>query len=259
MKINESLSSIGIVVVIVFALYSFGNNGQNVQQANATNSHDSSPRIITVTGSAEMMVEPDQVELEITIHESSESQLEKAEKHFYEILSEHNIEKSDVSYNQSNNYWYWYYWWSYRNRPILRKQFYISLDGNTDFLALVKSLNKNWVQNVRVNSTNNSRMQELREEVKKEAVKAAKNKAGYMLQSIDERVGQVISIEEVTQNNNNIQNPYWYYSGRNTFNSNSVSNSVVSYTPASSGGSGEVENAHSIKLRYEVVATFKIE
>ncbi len=259
MKINETLGSAALLLILIFGVYSFTSRTETKQTADKPITNETTPRTIQVTGSAEMNVQPDEVELEISIHENSESQLKKSEETLYKILEEHNIPKDEVNFNHANNNWYWYYWWSYRNRPILRKQFYVKLHGDTDFLALVQSLNKNWVENVRVHSTNNSRMQTLREEVKIEAIKAAKRKADYLLESIDEDLGKIVSIEEINnQDGSNNVYPYWYHSGRNNFNSNVVSNSVVSYTPSSSGNA-EVDNTHTIKLRYQIMATFSIQ
>ncbi len=258
MKINETLGSAALLLILIFGVYSFTNRTHSDQTNNHQTETEKKPRTIQVTGSAEMDVQPDEVELEITIHESTEGSLKKVEETLYKTLEKHNISKDKVSFFSAQNSWYWYYWWSYRHRTH-RKQFYVSLRGDTDFLALVKSLNKRWVENIRIHKTSNSRLQELREDVKIEAVKAAKKKAAYLLESIGEDLGSVVSVEEVsTPHNSNDGYPYWYNYSRNNFNSNIVSNSSLNYT-SNSGGHMEVDNTHTIKLRYQIVATFSIQ
>ena len=99
---------------------------------------------------------------------------------------------------------------------------------------------------MRIAKTSSKRLQELREEIKIEALCAAKDKAIYLLESIDERIGKVISIEEVPDNRDY---GYWYQNQPLTSNS----------TLSTSSSATDIENIAAIRLRYEVVAKFEIE
>ena len=210
--------------------------------------NDDKSRFISVTGSAEVIVAPDEIELEIILKEynpqgSKKYRLSVVESKFLDILAKNNIDKKSILFGGSN--YYWYYWWSYRNANYKQKTYKIKLNSSTDFLSLMKDLNFKGVYSLRISNTSNEHLQELRKDIKISALKAAKDKAIYLLDSIDEKLGCVISIEEVPEN----QNYYW----RGT--QNVMSNAVVS----SNSSDSDIENVASIKLRYEVKAKFSIE
>ena len=122
----------------------------------------------------------------------------------------------------------------------------MNLNKETNFLKLVEDLNEKWVENIRIASKKNKDIQKYRKDVKIEAVKAAKEKATYLLESVGEHIGSVISIEEIPENNN-----YWYG------NTNLLSNSIINHN-ATNNNDDEVKNVASIKLRYEIKAKFEI-
>lgn len=235
-------------------------------------SNSKQPKQITVTGSAEMSLDPTEVELAIVIHDRR-TDIEKRESDLVEICRKHKISEDQLNFKGaigSAYYWdYWYWWWWYRNATDITQTYKLKVDGKTNILELVKDLNKTWVQNITISSTTNKDIQTYRKEVKKEAMRMAKEKAAYLLEAIGEEVGSVISVEEVISDHKKTPeydpyyrwywgNPYYYgNSVNNSSNSNMNSNSVMS----SSGGSNEqnsLEGLSKIKLRYEVKAVFEI-
>ncbi len=213
----------------------------------AQKSESMETRFIAVTGSAEMSVQPDEVELEITLKGYGEKnnlmELSKVESRFFEILEKNNIPKGNVKFNNSR--FYWYQWWSYRKSPYQQKSFILQLNESTDFLALMKDLDMEGVSKISIFNTSNKNLQDLRKEVKINAVKAAKEKAKYLLESIDEKLGGLISIEEVNPSSN------YYWGARQD---------MVSNVQLSTVRSGEEMNdVTAIKLRYEVNAKFEIQ
>lgn len=203
-----------------------------------------SDRYITVEGSAEIMIPPDEIKLEIILREyDSNHKMEKIESQFLDILSKNKIETKKIEL--SNPTWQWHYWWSYRNTDFRRKRYSIILDRNTDLFQLSRDLNKKWVESTRVISSSNKEEQQLRKEVKIAAVKAAKEKAEYLLESIGEDVGPIISIEEVPKNQNYIN--YW---GKQRTMSN--------VTLGQAGPNSQFDHIASNKMRYAVTATFQI-
>lgn len=208
-------------------------------------------RIITVTGSAEMIVPPDEIELEITLTEyGSGSTISKIENALMKILLGNDVPKEKVMFNGSFTSFYWYYWWHHRNDSRKSKKIIVTLDAKTDFMKLVKDLDKEYISHIRITKTSNKDIQKLRRDVKIEAIKAAKAKAKYLLEAIDEEVGRLITVDELAEVNHN-QNFFWNH----TNTSNVVSNSVMSYSK--SRGS-YVENVPEIKLRYEIKTQFEI-
>jgi uncharacterized protein len=207
-------------------------------------------KYITVTGSAEMSIEPDELELSITLY-SQRQDLDKKETDFYAILKKHDISQNQLTFNQSDSWWDW---WYYRNSSEISKTFKLKVDAKTNLLNLVKDLNKNWVHSISITSSTNKNIQTYRKEVKKEAIRAAKEKATYLLDAVEEKIGSAITVEEISDNNNSNYNS-WY---ANNLLSNSISNSNISVNSYDNNGSDKIENVSKIKLRYEVKVIFEI-
>lgn len=222
-----------------------------ILNANAIEISTETPRIITVTGSAEIVIPPDEIELEITLTESGGwNTMSKIEQAFMKLLLGNDIKNDKVIFNSSNASFYWYYWWYHRNDSRKSKKITLKLDVKTDFMKLVRDLDKEYVSSIRITKTSNKDLQKFRREVKIEAIKAAKAKATYLLEAVDEEVGRLMMVEElqIVDNNN-----HWY----GQIESNVVSNSVMSYSKSDRSG-GYIENVPEIKLRYEIKTKFEI-
>lgn len=254
---------------------------------NCFKAQEISKKQITVTGSAEMSIDPDQVEISVVLY-SARSDFEKREDEFIALCKKYKIPEDQLAFKGSSNdwsYWYnWYYWWYYRSASYQTQTYKIKLNSNVNLMAFVKELNKSWVQNISISSTSNKNMAMYRKEVKKEAIRMAKEKATYLLEAIDEQIGSVISVEEITTDNHTKNNnhpngyggyydgygwytPYYsgYYGGNNSnsmSNSSMNSNSVMNSGSVAGTASNTVEDAilglSKIKLRYEVKTVFEI-
>ena len=208
-------------------------------------------RIITVTGSAEMIVPPDEVELEITMTEyGGGSTISKIETSLIKLLMGNDVTKDKIMFNGSFTSFYWYYWWHHRNDSRKSKKIIVTLDAKTDFMKLVRDLDKEYISHIRITKTSNKDIQKLRRDVKIEAIKAAKAKAKYLLEAVDEEVGRLITVDELAEVNND-QNFYWNHTNTNSV----VSNSVMSYSKSKGSYVG---NVPEIKLRYEIKTQFEI-
>lgn len=220
-------------------------------------------RFIEVSGSAEMNLQPDEIELEVILQEYDRSgrkiKLDNINDSFYAVLRKNKMKAEDLEFINNANYYYWWYWWSYRNEYYQTKTITLKLSSQTNILKLVEDLNTKWVQSIRIAKSTHSKLQEYRKQVKAEAAKAAKEKATYLLESLGEELDNVLSVEEVpeTTNNNNPYNYYWWY---NQGSSNLLSNSNVSVNQnqGSSSRSSGIEHVASIKLRYEIKVKFAI-
>jgi uncharacterized protein len=230
----EKLSiRISIILLILFSINSYSQNFDT-------------RKYIEVTGSAEMSIQPDEIELEIILveydKEGKKINLDKVNSDFNDVLIKNGIDIKTLTLISSSNYWW--YWWSNRKESYQTKTINLKLNKETNFLKLVEDLNKKWVQNISIAKSTNKEIYKFRKEVKIEAIKAAKEKASYLLESVGEQIGGVISIQEIPEENN-----YWY--NRN----NMLSNSNIS---VSSRNSDAVENVAEIKLRYEIKVKFEI-
>lgn len=234
------MKKISLVIVCAFTFLN----------ANAIEIVEPLNRIITVTGSAEMIVPPDEVELEITMTEyGGGSTISKIETALMKILVGNEVPKEKIVFDGSFTSFYWYYWWNHRNDSRKSKTITVKLDAKTDFMKLVRELDKEYVSQIRITKTSNKNIQELRRDVKIMAIKAAKAKAKYLLEAVDEEVGRLITVDELSELNNQ-----GYYGNNNVY-SNVLSNESMSYSK--SRGS-YVANVPEIKLRYEIKTQFEI-
>lgn len=209
-------------------------------------------KYIEVTGSAEMTVAPDEVELEISLQEYDKAgkkiKLDEISRDFTRVLISHNIDTASVSFISSSDF-YWWYWWSQREKYYQRRTVTIKLNDKVNVLKLVEDLNEKWVESIRIAKSTHSRITEYRKQVKEDAARAAKDKAAYLLKVLGEEPGGVLSVDEVPEINNN----YWW---NNT--SNMMSNSVAFNTQVSPGDTNGVNGISGIKLRYEIKVKFAI-
>ena len=90
----------------------------------------------------------------------------------------------------------------------------------------------------------NKDLTKFREGVKIEAMKAARRKAGYLLESVGEDLGELISVVELDNNANCFWKPQDMYA-----------NSMLSSNNEESKGA----NMRKIKLRYEIKVRFEIQ
>ncbi len=214
---------------------------------NAQNDATQKLRYISIIGSAEMNIQPNEIELEIVFKEYEKNDekinLDAIEDEFYKTIKKNKIDKKNVLFGQSN--YYWYYWWTYRNDDLKRKTLTLKLTPKTNLLKLVKDLDQPWVESLRISKSTHTKLQEFRKEIKIKAIKAAKEKANYLLESIGEKTGKVISIEEVPDYS---RNNWYYWEDR-------LSNQSIN----TNQHSNEIENIAAIKLRCEIKAVFEIE
>lgn len=200
-------------------------------------------RFISVTGSAEVVIQPDEIELQIVLKEYdlalNKEKIEKIESDFFKILKQNSISSEQVLLNDSQ--YSWYRWWSYRNDFHGQKHYILKLSTETDLMSFMKELNIKGVHSINISKTTSSKSQALRKEIKISAMKAAKEKAEYLLESVGEKVGQLISVQEII-------NPYSRYS-----NSPIRSNSSRSIETQN-----QIENISPILIRYEVKTKFAI-
>jgi uncharacterized protein len=213
---------------------------------------------------------PDEVELQIRIteydHEKKHA-IEHIQAQLVEKLSAAGIAQNKIIQDDiQGNYYYWrYYWdWNYwyypQNRPYISKQVTVKLESMKQASKVVESLKMRGISNISLGQSTNKKIHEYRKQVKLEAIKAAREKAQYMLEGIGNTLGNVVSVKEIVNDNNYRNQHYWWGYPYYTSN-NSISNSNMSVgTVGGEGNEGDEHNAGSknIKLRYEVEVVFEI-
>ena len=209
--------------------------------------------MIEVSGSAEQMVTPNEFTFKITILERLDKKdkitIEQQEASLRTELSKIGIDPvEELSvYDLSSNYIP-----RKKVREVLGTKDYrlkiIDISRIAPLTELVDRLN---ISKLDLIDTEHSEMTRLRRETKMEAMKAAKEKATYLLGAIGERIGKPIYIKEVEEtsrfqleatssNSNNFTS-----NGRRTTDSSTDSDSDLSFT--------------QIKIRFVIEAKFEIE
>jgi len=204
------------------------------------------PRTIEVTGSAEMAVQPDEIVLSIVLRTASHKD---KKKDFLKILSDHGVTEDKIAFESSNNQYWWWYYSSYHDNSVQR--YSVTIDSTVNAMSLMEALKQPWVEQIRITERSNSNIQEYRKQVKIEAIKAAKEKASYMLAALDEEIGAVVTITELDGDVNN-NNPYYYWNQ----NQNSITSNAVLYSDQSAQST--VGGVAMQTLRYQVKIIFNI-
>lgn len=223
-------------------------------------------KTINVTGSAEMAVKPDQIKLQVRLYVERDKKDTK-EKEFFKILEKHGIKKEDVEIFGLNGhqgpYWrWWYYYYEYWYYSSSYYQTYtIPINNEVDPQKLLSDLKKPLIYSVAIVNGEVSNITEYRKKVKIEAIKAAKEKAQYLLGALGEQIGTVINIQEISpslQQNYRGWDPYWGYSYSYPSHNLSASSSNTIVNSGQQNNQNGIQHVASDKLKYEVSVTFQI-
>lgn len=205
--------------------------------------------IIEVTGSAELEIIPDEIYVSVTLREFMEDRkkqtIDGIEKEFRNVLNKLSIDPKQLSLeNVYGNYDYDYKT-NKRGEFLNAKVYIIKFNTLEKYNQLVMSLDKKGIENVTIQRTGHSKMEEYRRQVKVDALKAAKDKAEQMLQSINKKVGDIMLVRE-RDNNMGYYQPMLYRAKSNVA------------MEADQAGQEPIE-MQKIKIRYEVEAHFVIQ
>lgn len=214
------------------------------------------PKTITVTGTAEMELVPDEIYVNVDLKEyekkgSGKVDLEKIKADFLKSARSIGLPDSVVSiaaYDGFNGNPYWL-------RKKKKEELYASITYQVKFNSskkmdeLVEKLDDMATQNFYITRTAHSKLETYRKNLKMQAVKAAKEKATYLTEAIDEKAGEAITINE----------PQEYY--QPYINARAANYSLAKQNLEAADVAGAPEAAmdfKKIKLRYDVTATFAL-
>jgi hypothetical protein len=159
-------------------------------------------------------------------------------------ITKDRIEIQNMSgFDQSS--WYWRRHKKEQPDLMASTTYIIKFSNAGDIDKLVNTLDDNATQNLFISKTDNSRMEDYRKEVKIKALQAAKAKAQYLCESIGEKMGQALYIQEIE--NTGYPQPMM---GKMM-----MSNMAMEGAPSANEGI----NFQKIKIRYEMQAQFAIQ
>lgn len=231
-----------ICILIVFLSFMFV-TAQNVINAPL--------RYIEVTGSAEMSIDPDEIVLSIQLKEfwieefstpnnpkkfKNKISIEELENDLYKTLAKIGIPKDQILINNIGNSWR-----SRGQELLFTKEYEIVIKDFSQIDSLFILLNKKGVESIYIKELKNKNISEFRKQVKVLALKAAKEKSDYLLESIGKKSGDIILIQEMEENSN----------------FNWRSNGISNYYEDSSNDDNS-EKYRKIVLKYKIKAQFEI-
>ncbi len=205
-------------------------------------------KLIEVSGSAEMEILPDEIYLSISLREyvndKVKVRLNEIDKHFLKVMNELKIDKNDIAIEGAAGFYNWDYQRQKETEFLASKTYVLKLVDLNGYNRLMERLDNKGIQHVYLQRTSHSKIEEYRQKVKVDALKAAKEKARIMLESIGEQMGEVVLIKETSNDA--------YYPLQRTMLSNTAMDGNASQESAPES------DVQKIKIRYEVMAAFRI-
>jgi uncharacterized protein YggE len=240
----KKIFSLSILLILCFLL-----NAQN-QLVNPF------PKTISVTGSAEMDVIPDEIYVQIDLKEYKKKgekiELENIKTNFLNTCKTMGIADSLISIVAYEGYNYNYWNWRKRKKDpdmLAAISYQVKFKDSKKIDDLIDHLDDEATSNFQIVRTSHSRIQEFRKQLKIQAVKAAKDKAIYLTEPIGEKLGEAITITEPDDNS-------VYY-----FALDKPSNTVLkekAYQDRYSNNGDAAIDFKKIKLKYDVKILFAL-
>lgn len=185
------------LVFLVLALVSLNSYAQNTaQQPNR--------KTIAVTGIAEMEVVPDEIYVSITLQEYKDNGnkviVETLEKALREVLNTMKIDVKNLSIEGSYGYRNYVPKKHKQKEFFLSKTYQLKMSELSKYNELIDRLDDEGISQVYISRTHHSKMEEFKKQMKINAIKAAKEKATYLLVAISEQLGEALEVNEQANN-----------------------------------------------------------
>jgi len=215
------------------------------------------PKTITVNGSAEMEVIPDEIYVQVDLKEYQKKgekiNIDQIKSDFLKNVRSLQIPDSAISiasYEGFNGY----PWWRKRKKDkeadlMATISYQVKLNSSYKLDQLVNLLDDEATLNFQVIKTSHSRINEWRKELKIQTVKAAREKAIYLSEAINEKLGEAVTIREP----NDVS---LYYYPRNAYSNLKYSNTQMEVQAAPANESAI--DFRKIKLKFDVNVVFAI-
>jgi hypothetical protein len=249
---------------------------------------EAEPRVVTVTGSAEMLIPPDEISVNISYREywrngeaRDKMTIETLENKIVKAAEKAGIPAKSIaiaSYGDWKYNWnYWNYWYG-TSDALTQKSLTIRLKTTSQLRDIIdnikaRSIQKQGIVGITLSASSHSKIQEYRKLVKTRALQAAQDKAGYLLESLGETRSRLLRVSEAqdpqtatTSTQGHFGYPYYYGLGGLGYRSQTQGNLGISnvsvavpYAPDMPGNSESTDlTLKPIQLQYAIEATFEI-
>lgn len=212
------MKQLTLILVAILSL-----NSMNAQQQPVCNPY---PKTISVTGTAELEIVPDEIYVQVDLREYKKKGDEKVDievikTEFLSACKSIGLPDSVItiaSYEGMNNA----DWWRKKKKDpnlFATISYQIKFSSSKKMDDLVSKLNDEATSNFKIVRTWHSKMTEYRKQLKIAAVKAAKEKGIYLTEAIGEKLGSAVTITEDNQPLNVMENENltYQFSTSNTF------------------------------------------
>ncbi|GLU51006.1 SIMPL domain-containing protein [Dyadobacter frigoris] len=167
-------------------------------------------RKIEVAGFSEMEVVPDELYFNISLREyfnDEKNQKDKViistlEKQLIKAIAEAGLPKEVLSISGVGGYQNYV---DKKKKPatfLESKQYELKIDRADKLDAILSKVESRGIQYANIARVDHSKKEEFKKQVKINALKDAKNKATYLLEAVDQKLGPVLEIREVEDNIN---------------------------------------------------------
>lgn len=173
-------------------------------------------KTITVNGSAETEVVPDEIYVQVDLREYNKKNSDKVDintikNNFLAACRSIGLSEKDISVQSyqgyDQNYWITK---KKKQNPDMKASvsYWIKVNNVSKLDELVEKMDDQATQNFFIAKTSYSKMDDLKKDMKITAIKAAKEKAIYLAEAVGEHAGQAITINEPVEIDNTPR-PYY--------------------------------------------------
>ncbi|PWN66612.1 SIMPL domain-containing protein [Chryseobacterium oncorhynchi] len=205
------------------------------------NAQEVKKNAIEVTGVAEMEVEPDEIIFSIGIKADNKNDLADNEKKMFDILKSAGVKNEDIKFKSM-------YQNIYSKTAKFSKNYQFKANTKSNISKIFEDLNQKWVSSLNISEVKNTKIADFRKAVKINALKAAKEKADYLLESMGKKTGNAIEIVEIEDYTSDMVMPV-AYKGRM---------SSVQMEMADASADISFDNIENIKLKYSIKTRYEI-
>ena len=247
-------------ILIISAIFAFAFTTK-AQDAKAEHS-------IKVIGTAELEIVPDEIYMSVTLREYTNKEkkkmtIEELEKNLVNYIEKvTTTDKKDIKMDNMSAY---VLSMKRKNKDeIITKSYDVKFKNSQQVYMLYSVMDSLSISKAFVSKYSHSKMDEYKKQIKVNAIKAAKEKATYLLEAIGEKVGKAIYVEEKTGFVS--VNDGTYDNGRESNYRGNISNTISQsyggsghYDLGENGGAGNTIGDKTIKLNYSINAEFAIQ
>ncbi|MBY0245481.1 MAG: SIMPL domain-containing protein [Sphingobacteriaceae bacterium] len=210
---------------------------------------------ISVSGTAEKEVTPDEIYINISLKEylkdnnaKKKIDITTLENQLYNALLTAKIAKENLSIDNLSS---WNYNYERKKNVdfLASKQYTLKLSDLNKYNEILAAIDPKGIQSTSVDRFEYSKAESMKKELKIKAIQTARDKATYLVEAVGEKLGGALDIQEISNDGNAYYQPQYRQAKAMML--------EVSGTVADSASAPEIE-IKKMKLTYTVNVVFEI-